>query len=247
MMLKKITFLFVFAVTVISCKKQIVDANTIVNKSIEVSGGTLFNTSTIAFNFRDKHYLAKRKYGKFSLERLFVKENDSILDRLSNNGFKRYVNAVPIPLADSIALKYSASVNSVHYFSVLPFGLNDKAVNKQYLEQVELKGIDYYKIKVTFNKNGGGEDFEDVFIYWINKNTFKVDYLAYSYSEANGKGLRFRKAYNERFVNGIRFVDYDNYKPTTQNASVENLDVLFQNDKLKLLSKIELKNITVAL
>ena len=98
---------------------------------------------------------------------------------------------------------------------------------------------------MTFNEKGGGEDFEDVFIYWINTDNFKADYIAYSYAEDDGLGLRFREAYNERFVNGIRFVDYNNYKPKDDEVQLVNLDNLFQKNELELLSVVKLKNITV--
>lgn len=133
----------------------------------------------------------------------------------------------------------------MHYFSVLPYGLNDKAVNKTYLGKTKIKGKDYHKIKITFNEDGGGEDFDDVFIYWIDIQTFKVDYLAYSYSESNGMGLRFREAYNERFIDSIRFVDYNNYKPKYKVLVIEDLDIHFERGALELLSKIELKKLFV--
>jgi hypothetical protein len=57
--------------------------------------------------------------------------------------------------------------------------------------------------------------------------------------------MRFREAYNERFVNGIRFVDYNNYKPLNTEMTIFETDSLFESGNLKLLSKIELKNIKV--
>ncbi len=237
----------------VSCRQNVkkqyvkIDAQEIIDKSIAISGGDLLESSTINFDFRDKHYLATRNKGDFSLMRIFKRESDSVFDMLTNQGFERAINDTNIQLADSMKVKYSASVNSVHYFSVLPYGLNAKAVQKKYLESVEIKGKTYYKIKVTFNENGGGEDFEDVFVYWFDNKTNKVDYLAYSYNEGDGKGLRFRVAYNERFVNGIRFVDYNNYKPNNNTVSVLDLDDLFKENQLKLLSKIELKNVNVEL
>ena len=72
----------------------------------------------------------------------------------------------------------SNSVNSVHYFSVLPFGLNDKAVSKKLLSDITIKGVDYYTIQVTFSEDGGGDDFDDVFLYWVQKESFKLNYLA---------------------------------------------------------------------
>ena len=82
-------------------------------------------------------------------------------------------------------------------------------------------------------------------MYWVNTVTSKVDYLAYSYNEDDGKGLRFREAYNERYVKGIRFVDYNNYKPKDNTSKLEELDKQFIDNKLELLSKIELKEVTV--
>jgi hypothetical protein len=229
-----------------SCEKDSKDANVIVDRSIEVSGGELFKKSTIAFDFRGRRYAARRYGGGFSLSRLIINSQDSIYDVLDNNNFTRFVNGQKIELEDSLVNKLKASVNSVHYFSVLPYGLNDRAVNKTYLNEVEIKGRSYFKIKVTFNEDGGGEDFDDEFIYWIDNKNFKVDYLAYSYNENKGKGYRFREAYNERYLSGIRFVDYNNYKPRNNEINLHDLDILFEKNELDLLSKIELKNITVS-
>ena len=126
-----------------------------------------------------------------------------------------------------------------------PYGLNATPVNKYLLGEEEIKNKTYYKIRVTFNKEGGGEDFEDVFIYWVDKETFKVKYLAYSYNEDDGVGMRFREAYNERFIEGIRFVDYNNYKSSDGLMALIDLGKIFEKNKLNLLSKIELKNIVV--
>jgi len=232
-----------------SCKQQeatVLDAKTIVNKAIEAAGGKTFEVSTIAFDFRDKHYVGIRNNGAFRYERHFKDSISQIKDVLSNDGFQRFKDQVAITVADSMAPRYSSSVNSVHYFSVLPFGLNDAAVNKTLLKEATVKGKAYYKIKVDFNQEGGGDDFEDVFVYWISKADFKVDYIAYSYMDnAVDLGLRFREAYNERYINGIRFVDYNNYKPEASVKDLFILDELFEANKLKLLSKIENENVVV--
>ena len=219
-------------------------AEAIINKSIVVSGGDNFKNSEISFDFRDKKYTAKRDKTKFMLTRISF---DSVVDKLSNSGFNRFVNDKLIKVADSMKPRYAASVNSVHYFSVLPYGLNDKAVNKVLLGEEDINNNAYYKIKVTFNQIGGGEDFDDIFIYWVNKETFKVDYLAYSYQENHGRGMRFREAYNERIINSLRFVDYNNYKTVTGNYKLEDLAIAFTKGKLELLSKIELKHVNVNL
>ncbi|MEO8933765.1 MAG: DUF6503 family protein, partial [Xanthomarina sp.] len=218
----------------------------IINKSIEVSGGKLFDISNIAFDFRDKHYQAKRNHGDFSLERHFKDSIFSVKDVVDTNGFNRFVDNEPLELLDSMATKYASSVNSVHYFSVLPYGLNDDAVIKTFLGEELLKGKNYYKIEITFKEDGGGADYDDVFIYWIQKDTFKNDYLAYSFQEdEGGLGVRFREAYNERYIEGLRFVDYNNFKPKSNETLLKDVGSLYENNELELLSKIELKNITV--
>lgn len=222
-------------------------ANDIVDKSIVVSGGDKIKNSVIKFNFRDKFYKAKRNGGKFQLERLFKDSVSEINDILSNKGFQRYVDGKVFQVSDVKMQTYSASVNSVHYFSILPHGLNDKSVNKELIGEEQIKDENYYRVRVTFDQNGGGEDYEDVFVYWINKTTFKLDYLAYSYNEDDDKGMRFREAYNERYIKGLRFVDYNNYKSEDPNINLEKLGVFFENNKLKLLSKIDLENVEVEL
>ena len=244
---KILCYSLVVVLTSIACKQKNDlenKAEAIINKSIEVSGGDRIHNSTILFQFRDKSYKASRDNGLFVLERRFQDSAKVITDRLSNSGFRRYINGQLQNIHDSIASKYSNSINSVHYFSVLPYGLNDAAVNKKYLGHATVKGKEYHKIKITFDEVGGGEDFEDVFIYWVGKESNKVDYLAYSF-HVNGGGMRFRKAFNERYINGIRFVDYENYKPINIGANLLELDKLFEQNKLELLSRIELKNVEV--
>ncbi|WP_439152357.1 DUF6503 family protein [Winogradskyella sp.] len=243
--------IFIIALLLYTCKgdnnKNSLSANEIINRSIEVSGDDRFSRSNITFDFRDKSYAAKRLGGKFSYARMFKEDSLVITDFLSNKGFRRMIGREIVEVEDSMQIKYSASVNSVHYFSVIPYGLNDKAVNKELLTDEQINNKSYYKIRVTFKKEGGGEDYEDVFVYWINKQTYKADYLAYSYNEEDGVGMRFREAYNERYVNGLRFVDYNNFK--TEDASVQLLDLgeAFEQNQLRLLSQIELKNVEVNL
>ncbi|NNE33522.1 MAG: deoxyribose-phosphate aldolase [Winogradskyella sp.] len=235
----------------LSCKNEssttLLTANEIINKSIEVSGGKRFSNSVIRFNFRKAYYVARRERNNFSLLRMAKVDNDSVFDLLTNEGFQRFIYQKDVKLEDSTVKKYSASVNSVHYFSVLPYGLNDKAVNKTLLGEEYIKGKAYHKIKVTFDEKGGGEDFEDVFVYWIDKQSYKVHYLAYSYNEDDGKGLRFREAYNERYINGLRFVDYNNFKPEVASIELIELGKAFEANKLILLSKIELEGVEVDL
>ena len=245
--MKKIGLAVVFLMCFLACKEveKSLTAQEIVDKSIAVSGGDFLNKSRISFRFRDAKYVAERNDWRYQLERIKTDSLNTVRDVVNNDGFSRYVNEKPVTVADSMASRYSNSVNSVHYFAYLPYGLNDKAVNKELLGEATIKGKAYHKIKVTFDQEGGGDDFEDVYLYWIDKTTFTMDYLAYEF-HVNGGGLRFREAYNIRTVNGIRFVDYHNFKPKTKNTEIYDLDQLFENGELELLSEIILEDVEVS-
>lgn len=251
--MKHFSFIFLISLVLLTgCKDKIETKNdfaqNVVDKAIEVIGGEQFKNSEIEFDFRERHYKATRSKWKFQYERIWRDSLNYYRDQISNSEYQRFINDSLVKVSDTMARKYSRSINAVHYFSILPFSLNDKAVNKNYLGEIEIKGNSYHKIEVTFNKEGGGEDYQDVFIYWINKNTNLVDYLAYSYIEDDQEiGLRFREAIGRNNVNGLTFTDYNNYKPTDTLVKVYDLDSLYMENKLQLLSKIELKNITVSL
>ena len=231
-----------------ACKlsEQKLTAQEIINKTILFSGADKVANSKITFKFRENSYTAVRNKGIFKLFRTYRKDSLIIKDVLKNNGYERSINAKPVNVSDSMIAKYRNSINSVHYFSVLPFGLNAAAVNKKLLKSATLKGKEYYKIEVTFSKEGGGDDFDDVFIYWIGKEDFLVDYLAYSY-HTNGGGKRFRVLKEQCIKNGIRFVDYHNYKPLNESVSLADVDQAFESNGLIKVSEIILKDIEVAL
>ena len=218
-------------------------AQEIVDRSIEASGGHRYTSSNIAFFFRDMKYVMEQTPEGRTLKRIKITDTTRVTDIRKHDGFVRQVDGQTVEVPDSMATRYSNSINSVHYFAYLPFGLNDEAVNKELLGEVKIGSRDYYKVRVTFDKLGGGKDYEDIYVYWFDKKTFKPDYLAYEF-EVDGGGLRFRKAYNERYVGGIRFVDYENYDVKT-GPRPSQLDSLYKAGALELLSKIELTEITV--
>lgn len=255
--MKKLAFLL-FLIMIVSCNdsknktdgdatsKENITAQTIIDKAIENTCHGNCDRAEITFTFRDKAYKSKRFEGEYELERITKDSLGVTRDLLSNFGFTRSVNDIALELADTTALKLGNSVNSVHYFAQLPYGLNAPAVQKELMGTDSIKDKPYYEIKVTFKKEGGGTDHDDEFMYWVNQNDFTVDYLAYSY-ETNGGGIRFREAYNPREVKGIRFVDYNNYKTDDLSTPLSKLDDLFEENKLPLLSKIETENIEVKL
>ena len=251
MIFKKVTFPFLFivaiAVSFTSCNSNTEqsEAERIIKRTIQKSGGDIVDNAKVTFRFRDKYYRAVRQEGRYQLMSCTDPDCSSIKDVVTNEGFTRYEKSKAIKLPDSLSTSYAGSVNSVHYFAMLPYGLDSPSVHKELLGESSIKGKDYYEVKVTFDEQGGGEDFQDEYMYWINKTDFTVDYLAYNY-QVNEGGTRFREAYNTQVINGVRFVDYNNFKPEEQYPPLKDLDSLFQEGKLELLSKIELKDITVS-
>ena len=228
-----------------SCK-PVSEAQKIVDRSIEAHGGKLFETSNISFDFRDRYYEISKNPSKFQYLREFKDSTGYVRDVLNNSGFVRTVNGEAVTLPEDRVRAFTNSVNSVAYFTFLPYGLNDEAVFKTYLGEVELEGKKYHKVKVTFSEDGGGEDFDDIFIYWFNQETNLIDYLAYSY-HTDGGGVRFRKAIRQHNVGGIVLQDYENYQPADKNTPVEDMENLFKEGKLELLSEIILENVMVEL
>lgn len=265
--MKKIITLLLLIVTLIACKNdpkpEKVEAQEeksnkmpppqdggkgaqIMNTVIDSAGGNRYETATIEFKFRDAIYKSTRNCGMFELSR---KKQDSsgneTLGTVNNIGFTYYKNGEEEILADTTANNYKNSINSVHYFVQLPFGLNDPAVRKELVAEDSIQGKAYYEIQVNFAQEGGGEDFEDTYMYWVNKDSYTVDYLAYSY-HVNGGGMRFREAINPRTIEGIRFVDYKNFEPKTNTTpALQDLDDLFEKNELELFSTIENKDIKV--
>jgi len=242
--MKKLLLLISVAMLVASCNSDSTNPQKIIDKAIAASGGDKYLNSKIEFDFRNRHYVTARNGGLFAYERITKDSTQTTHDFLSNDGFRREVNGVLLDVLDSMKTKYTASINSVIYFALLPYGLNDASVKKKFLGETTIENKEQYIIEITFGEEGGGEDFEDVFVYWISKKDFTIDYLAYSFDEGKGIEYRFRKAYNPRRVNEILFLDYINYAPAAATQMMQ-LEELYKKGELKELSRIELVNIAV--
>ncbi|MFS4417122.1 DUF6503 family protein [Maribacter sp. 2307ULW6-5] len=245
----RLPLLFLCVGLCLSCKERQPSSSSpaqdLVDKSIVAAGGERHRNSDIGFYFRDIHYSATWENGKRILKRKMEKDTATIVDVMYPDSLARFVNGQFVPVPDTTALKYANSINSVHYFAYLPYGLNDAAVNKAYLGREELKGVNYHKVQVTFDEEGGGTDHDDVYLYWFHPNTHLPDYLAYEF-HVDGGGQRFREAYNPRWVEGIRFVDYRNYRPKGNTGPIQDIGVKYEKGELELLSKIELKQVQVS-
>ena len=245
-MQKKYSLVAIIALAIgwFSCDSR-TQAEKIVDESIAAHGGDAFSNSVIEFDFRTIHYTIVKTESEFEYIREFSDSTGNVKDVLNNAGFVRTVNGTKIDTLDTEWIgKYSRSVNSVAYFAFLPYGLNDSSVIKEYLGETTLKDNTYDLIKVTFQQDGGGDDFDDEFLYWIGKDDKFIDYIAYSYN-TDGGGVRLRAVTDVIEVGGIRFQNYLNFKPEDKNTSVEKMQELYVSGDLALLSEIILENIEV--
>lgn len=240
-MSKPIVF-FLLCLLITSCKSK---EQHIIDEAIDIQGGKAYEKFRVQFTFRGIDYDFERDGGLFVYQRI---QHDSlgneIKDVLTNSSFERRIDGEKVAVADSMARKYENSVNSVAYFFLLPYGLNDPAVNKTYEKEIVIKGQKYHQIKIWFNKEGGGEDHQDIFKFWFNDHTKKLDFLAYSY-ETDGGGVRFREAIEVKKIGSFLFPNYNNYGYEDQNFPLDDLPKDFQSGKLPFLSKIENENITL--
>lgn len=244
--MRKSIIILIVALGFAACKGKADKAREIVDKSIEAHGGTKYENFTAEFDFRNFHIKLRHDNGngsslRFQYERISKDSaNNDIWDVVNNEGYLRLTNGNQITLPEKDQEKYKNAVNSVAYFVLLPYKLKDKAVNLEYLGETEIDKQKYDKVKVWFNKEGGGKDFEDVYCYWFNQKTHLVDYLAYT----NG-GPRFRRVKSRQTVGGIVFQDYENFAITDTTIQAFDYDKAFIAGKDSLLSLIEQKNIIV--
>lgn len=236
--------LILLVIMAFSCEQR-TEAEKIVDAAIEAHGGKTYEQVKIDFDFRNIHYTIFKSPSAYEYIREFTDSTGTVRDVLNNSGFTRTVNGTKIDtLTEERIGAFSRSVNSVAYFAFLPYGLNDPAAVKTLVGETEIKGEKYNLIRVTFKQEGGGDHFEDEFLYWFGKEDHLMDYMAYLYF-TDGGGVRLREVSGVQEVGGIRFQNYLNYKPADKDTPLDQMQELYESGSLEKLSEINLENIRV--
>lgn len=244
--MKQSLALILTVICILSCQKSAKERNEIsksqqlIEQTIAAHGWDGQEKAAFEFIFRTLTYRFEHHQG-YRYEREGELKGNSIHDILENGQLIRLMHGDTVNLSEEDQLKYTESINSVIYFATLPLKLTDAAVKSEYLGVETVQDRTYERLKITFQEENGGVDFEDEFFYWINNQSKEIDYLAYNY-QVNGGGVRFRKAYHKRRVEEVLFQDYVNYK-APKHTPLSDLAQMWSNEQLDSLSLIELKQI----
>lgn len=215
-------------------------AESIIQTAIERNGLASFDSAAVSFRFRDKRYRYQRLNGQFAYERWWVDtlNGERVRDVLTNDGLTRYVDGQVAEITDKKRQAYANSVNSVIYFSFMPWALADPSVNAEYTGVDTIRGEPLLHLTIGFQHGGDHEHEPDDYEYWFDPESYDIRYLAYAHP--SGRAPRFREAYNSREVAGFRVRDYRNYTtPDKSDLVVDQLAGRFNASELVVLSLIE--------
>jgi len=225
-----------------SCKtdtKQAVaipDTKRLLNLSVEKAGGDLFYKAEITFRHQGIAYKSRRVDTGYSLQR-FLPDTLRTVDILSNNGMVRLQKSEQVPL-DSVQKKnYGAAVEKVYFWLTAPFGFLNTSDSLDYLGEVVLAEKQYHKISHQRQKG-------DVLVYWINTETFAMEYLAHRL-DTDRRQLRFLEVIQPNTIEGIRFKNYRAYRPKDPKTALADLDQAFEAAAMHRLSDVVFQNIAV--
>jgi hypothetical protein len=218
-------------------------AQQIVDRAIELHGGDHFESSEVEFDFRGTHYTVRRDDGMFRYSRSYTDSTGRIVEVMTNDTFERTLDGEPYEMTEKEYMRYTEQVNANVYFTFLPYKLNDPAVVKRLLDPVTIEGEPYQTVEVTFEKEGGGRDWEDRFLFWFHRDDGTMDYFSYFYTLRGT--ARFRKLINERKIGGIIFADHLNFNADSLGRQLEIAPAAFEAGELPLASEVHLENIQV--
>ncbi len=227
------------------CEAEEAGPGALVARSIAVHGGAVFEESEVRFRFREADFRVVRDGGRFVYERTLVdEEGQSVREGMDNDSTWRVVDGAAEVLDRDAREAVETRVNSVVYFGFLPFRLDDPAVRVRALPDGEVAGEPYRRVEVTFEEAGGGQDWEDRFVYWFHPEHHTLDFLAYRYYRDEG-GTRFRRAVNRREIEGILVQDYENYAPLVEVDDIAEFGLVYARGELALVSLVELEEVEV--
>jgi len=218
----------------------------IVAKSIEFHGGEVYERATISLTITSLSgtfdIVARRDGGQYEhtvrasvgpegLERVVTVTNDSV---------KETRGGQPVELDAEGAQRARAFVEARVFFPLLPYTLKGGDIRFEERGAEVWDGRPLERVKVTFAP-GSSNSAQDSYTFWFDPETGRVEQFGYDFAG----GLRFRKAVEFERVGGVLFSDQENYAIDAERISVDLLAPEYVAEKMELLSRVELSNITV--
>ncbi len=119
------------------------------------------------------------------------------------------------------------------YFYAMPFVLGDDGIIYSETEPLEFEEMTYPGIKISYN-SGVGESPEDEYILYYNKNTYQMEWLAYTVTfgkDEKSKDFHFIRYDDWQNINGLKLPEsiswytYENNTPKAFRNTVQFIDV----------------------
>lgn len=221
------------------------DTGTLIEDVRRTHGSNIIDNASIAFDFRGDAYRVLNQEGRFEYSREYAADEGWRRDVMTNDSTFRLVEGAPVPVDDAERRRIESTVNSVVYFVLLPYNLADPAVQARTLGETVIRDEPYHVVEITFVEEGGGRDWEDRYVYWFHRDHKTMDFLAYTFDDADGGGSRFREATNPRSIGGVRFQDYRNFSVDTLRYVIEDYPRFLESNELTLVSTVDIDDIRV--
>ncbi len=215
----------------------------IIRRAVRAHGHDKLAEATVQFRFRGTPYRMSRRGGRYRFERTVRRNGRVLAEVLTNDGYAPTLDGQPLSLPAPQRDARRRSLNSVVYFASIPFVLEDPAVRPRAGEPMTIKGRIYDTVEVRFTADGGGDDHDDVFLYWFDRETARLDYLAYSFRTGEG-GVRLRVATDHTEVGGMTFIQWENYGLPDRRIPLDTLPARWLESRLPRLSAIRLDALT---
>jgi hypothetical protein len=162
----------------------------------------------------------------------------------SNDRVERWQGGEPVALDAESEQRARDFANARVYFVFLPYRLNDPSVHKQDLGLERWGDRELHKVRVSFAP-GSSTDAGDVYLYWFDPASGRLEQFAYSFGSGDGAGVRFRELANYRRVGGLLFFDQRNLGYEGPGVRVEVVTPQFVAKEMREVSMVTLREVQV--
>ncbi|MEW4922565.1 hypothetical protein [Algibacter sp. 2305UL17-15] len=129
--------------------------------------------------------------------------------------------------------------NLMFYFYAMPFIVGDDGIKYEASKPLEFEGQTYPGIKISY-ESGVGESPEDEYIVYYNKDSHKMEWLAYTvtyFSKEKSKEWHFIKYSNWQNVDGLivpktlTWYNVENNLPVSKRNDLEFINIRLSKEK----------------